>query len=68
VSPAYTKKNAAAVFVKLDFMETSLPQEREARYREWFLQQVQVGIDQMARGEFIEEDEMDARVEEMLRS
>jgi predicted transcriptional regulator len=49
-------------------METSLPQEREARYREWFLQQVQVGIDQMARGEFIEEDEMDARVEEMLRS
>ncbi len=31
-------------------------------------QQVQVGIDQVARGEFIEEEEMDARVERMLRS
>jgi predicted transcriptional regulator len=29
--------------------------------------QVQIGIDQIARGEFIEE-EMDARVERMLRS
>jgi predicted transcriptional regulator len=35
---------------------------------EWFKQQVQIGIDQIARGEFIEEDEMDARVERMLRS
>lgn len=28
----------------------------------WFDSQVQLGIDQIARGEFIEEDEMDARV------
>jgi predicted transcriptional regulator len=35
---------------------------------EWFQRQVQIGIDQIARGEFIEEEEMDARVERMLRS
>ena len=35
---------------------------------EWFQAQVQIGIDQIARGEFIEEEEMDARVESMLRS
>jgi len=35
---------------------------------EWFKQQVQVGIDQIARGEFIEEEEMDARAERMLQS
>ena len=34
---------------------------------EWFKAQVQVGIDQIQRGEFIEEEEMDARVERMLR-
>jgi predicted transcriptional regulator len=33
---------------------------------EWFQEQVQVGMDQIARGEFIEEEEMDARVERML--
>jgi predicted transcriptional regulator len=33
-----------------------------------FSQQVQVGIDQIKRGEFIEEEEMDARVERMLNS
>jgi len=35
---------------------------------EWFQQQVQIGIDQIARGEYIEEGEMDARVERMLQS
>jgi predicted transcriptional regulator len=35
---------------------------------QWFKDQVQVGIDQLDRGEFIEEDEMDARVDRMLRS
>ena len=35
-------------------------------HNEWFKQRVQVDIDQIARGEFIEEDEMDARVERML--
>jgi predicted transcriptional regulator len=34
----------------------------------WFKKQIQIGIDQIERGEFIEEDEMDARVERMLRS
>ena len=33
-----------------------------------FREQVQVGIDQIARGEFIEEEEMDERVNRMLRS
>ena len=34
----------------------------------WFKEQAQIGIDQIGRGEFIEEDEMDARVERMLES
>lgn len=33
----------------------------------WFDAQVQLGIDQIARGESIEEPEMDARVARMLR-
>lgn len=47
-----------------------LVQEAVARmlaHNEWFKQQVQVGIDQMARGEYIEENEMDARVGRMLQ-
>jgi predicted transcriptional regulator len=46
-----------------------LLQEAVARllvHDEWFQKQVQVGIDQIARGEFIDEDEMDARVKRML--
>jgi predicted transcriptional regulator len=35
-------------------------------HSEWFKEQVQIGIDQIARGEFIEEEEMDARVKRML--
>ena len=48
-----------------------LVQEAVARllaHNEWFKEQVQLGIDQIARGEFIEEDEMDARVDRMLHS
>jgi predicted transcriptional regulator len=37
-------------------------------YNDWFKAQVQIGIDQIAQGEFIEEEDMDARVERMLRS
>jgi predicted transcriptional regulator len=33
----------------------------------WFEAQVQLGIDQIARGEFLEEEEMDARVARMMR-
>ena len=32
-------------------------------HREWFEQQVQIGINQLAAGEFIEEEELEARVE-----
>ena len=34
----------------------------------WFDSQVQLGIDQIARGEFLEEEEMDARVSRMMRA
>ena len=37
-------------------------------HNEWFKQQMQIGIDQIARGEYIEEEEMDARVERMLKA
>lgn len=33
----------------------------------WFDAQVQLGIDQIARGEFVEEGEMDARVARMIK-
>jgi len=33
----------------------------------WFQEQVQVGVDQIARGEFLEEGEMDARFARMLQ-
>jgi predicted transcriptional regulator len=33
----------------------------------WFDGQVQLGIDQIARGEFLEEEEMDVRVARMTR-
>ena len=48
-----------------------LVQEAVARLladSEWFQEQVQVGLDEIARGEFIEEEEMDARVKRMLES
>ena len=34
----------------------------------WFDAQVQLGIDQIARGEFLEEEEMDLRVARMIRA
>ncbi len=37
-------------------------------HNEWFKGQVQIGIDQIDRGEFIEEEEMDARVERLIQS
>jgi len=37
-------------------------------HNEWFKAQVQIGIDQIERGEFIDEEEMDARVERLLQS
>ena len=37
-------------------------------HNEWFKQQVQIGVGQIARGEFIDEEEMEARVQRMLQS
>jgi predicted transcriptional regulator len=46
-----------------------LIQEAVARmlaHNVWFQEQVQIGVDQIARGEFIEEEEMDSRIKRML--
>lgn len=42
--------------------------DRLLAHEAWFDAQVQLGIDQIARGEFIEEEEMDARVARMIRA
>jgi predicted transcriptional regulator len=42
--------------------------ERLVGYDEWFVREVQKGIEQADRSEFIEEEEMDARVKRMFRS
>jgi predicted transcriptional regulator len=41
--------------------------DRLLAQEKWFAEQVQMGIDQIARGEFLEEAEMDARVAKMMR-
>ena len=45
-----------------DEVAFSLSEEEDARFRE----AVQIGIEQAERGEFIDEAEMDASVEQML--
>jgi predicted transcriptional regulator len=42
--------------------------DRMLAYNQWFTEQVQEGMDQIASGEFIEEEAMDARLERMLQS
>ncbi|HKV37738.1 MAG TPA: hypothetical protein VJX67_00890 [Blastocatellia bacterium] len=42
--------------------------DRLIDYDRWFAEQVRAGLDEIARGEFIDEDEMDVRVERMLQS
>jgi predicted transcriptional regulator len=42
--------------------------ERMVHHDEWFLAAVEEGIAAAERGDLIEEEEMDARVEKMLRS
>ena len=37
-------------------------------HNEWFKAQVQIGVDQIKRGKFIEEEEMNSRLEGMLHS
>ncbi len=48
-----------------DFVQEAVA--RLLAHSDWFKAQVQIGIDQIARGEFIEEEEMNARVERMLQ-
>ncbi len=57
--------------VKTGRRTDELVQEAVAKllsHNEWFRQQIQIGVDQIARGEFIEEEEMAARIERMLQS
>lgn len=42
-----------------------MPDDEEERR---FLEAVRMGIEQAERGEFIDEEEMDARIDRMLRS
>lgn len=42
--------------------------ERLLADESWFARQVQTGVDQMARGEFLEEDAMDERVRRLLQA
>ena len=40
--------------------------DRLLQHEAWFDAQVQIAIDQIARGEFLSEEEMDTRVKRML--
>jgi predicted transcriptional regulator len=42
--------------------------DRLLAHEAWFDAQVQLGIDQIARAEFLEEEQMDARVSRMMRA
>jgi len=68
--PQQQEAQLNALAAQTDRRNDELVQEAVAQllaYNQWFQSQVQIGIDQIARGEFIEEEEMDARVERMLR-
>jgi len=41
--------------------------DRLLEHEDWFDAQVQLALDQIARGEFLGEEEMDARVARMMR-
>jgi predicted transcriptional regulator len=56
-----TRTGRSASELALEAVDRLLAQEN------WFDAQVQVGIDQIARGEFLEEEEMDARMARMMR-
>lgn len=42
--------------------------EHYLEYDQWFRQQVQKGLDQLDRGEYLEHEEVWARIEKMFRS
>jgi predicted transcriptional regulator len=57
-----TRTGRSASELAVEAVDRLLAQEN------WFDAQVQLGIDQMVRGEFLEEEEMDARVARMMRA
>ena len=57
-----TRTGRSASELAVEAVDRLLAQEN------WFDAQVQLGIDQIARGEFLEEEEMDARVARMMRA
>ena len=69
--PQQQEAQLNALAAQTDRRNDELVQEAVAQllaYNQWFQSQVQIGIDQIARGEFIQEEEMDARVERMLHT
>ncbi|MGD0631439.1 MAG: hypothetical protein ABR987_19085 [Terracidiphilus sp.] len=42
--------------------------DRLLAHESWFAAQVQLGIDQIAHGEFLDEEQMDARLARMIRA
>ena len=69
--PQHQEAQLNELAVKTGLGIDELMQEAVAKllsHNEWFKQQVQIGVDQIARGEFIEEEEMDARIQLMLQS
>ena len=42
--------------------------DRLLAHDKWFKEQVQVGLDQIDRGEFVEDEEVSARIERMFQS
>ena len=42
--------------------------DRLLAYNNWFKEQVQLGLDQINRGEFVEDEEVRARIERMFQS
>jgi predicted transcriptional regulator len=56
-----TRSGRSASDLVAEAVDRLLAQER------WFDEQVQLAIDQIASGEFLNEDEMDARVARMIR-
>ena len=42
--------------------------DRMLAHESWFAAQVQLGVDQIARGEVLDEEQMDARVTRMIRA
>lgn len=41
--------------------------DRLLAYNNWFKEQVQVGLDQIKRGEFVEDEKVRARIERMFQ-